>query len=535
MLKLLVLTSFVFLIGSCASSPKRDVASLKEPSAELSVDLETLVTERKTGREMLALPTPQILSSEKMSELKKSLREKYSENQGSPKAKRNRELVRSLSKGMKTGDFKNFSTATLDEVLKAGASLRSDRIVGVIDEILAQPSCQYSASFSLAFASMSERQFPDPAALSRATQLYQRTFDCGSGELKARAAYRLGLFNVVDGKCEASMKYWPVVRETPEAKFLFSRAQYWQNHCVVNLAKGSSDRKTLAVDLYKEFPLSFHGLKELEDEGESASLIVKNNKQPRALVRTSVDPAINTVIEQVEIKIEQKRFDEAKSTLSVIPDDSWKALEPHFLLYVSHLASLSRAGLVTFQSLARALSVYPELKTVTTMRLFYPKWYEEEIFASAKKYGLDPLLVMALIRQESAFERTAISPVGARGLMQIMPGTARLLARGTTKKDLMRSELNVELGSKFVAQLLKRFDGNLVLALAAYNAGPGVVKEWKERYKVENPLLFKDLIPYRETREYVASILRNWYWYQVLESENPPKPLLAKESALSSR
>jgi hypothetical protein len=174
----------------------------------------------------------------------------------------------------------------------------------------------------------------------------------------------LGLFALAEGKCEASEKYWPIVRQAEDAKFLFSRAQYWQNHCEVEKSKG----KFLAAELYKEFPLSFHALKELEDEGESASAIVKLNKPTKALVRSPSDSDVNLLISQVELKIENQKLAEAKSLLAMVPEETWKKLEPHFLLYVAHLASLSRSGLVTFQVLARALSQYPGLKNSISHR-----------------------------------------------------------------------------------------------------------------------------------------------------------------------
>jgi len=93
------------------------------------------------------------------------------------------------------------------------------------------------------------------------------------------------------------------------------------------------------------------------------------------------------------------------------------------------------------------------------------------IAREAGRYGLDPSLVTAMVEVESGFQVKAVSPKGAQGLMQIMPGTAQDLKL----KDSFDAEKNIEAGSRYLRQLLDRFGGNVRLALAAYNAGPGTV------------------------------------------------------------
>jgi soluble lytic murein transglycosylase len=93
---------------------------------------------------------------------------------------------------------------------------------------------------------------------------------------------------------------------------------------------------------------------------------------------------------------------------------------------------------------------------------------------------LDPFLVTALIRQESAFNEHARSPVGALGLMQLMPETARRMER-VSKRELLDAKTNVRLGVKYFTGLLARFDSDPELALAAYNAGPEKVDDWRRR------------------------------------------------------
>jgi soluble lytic murein transglycosylase-like protein len=118
--------------------------------------------------------------------------------------------------------------------------------------------------------------------------------------------------------------------------------------------------------------------------------------------------------------------------------------------------------------------------------------FDELIAEHAKANDLNPVLVRAVIQTESAFNPRAVSRVGAMGLMQLMPGTARDLG----VEDPFDPEENIRGGTKYLRALLDRFDGNVEHALAAYNAGPGAVEK------------YDGIPPYRETRNYVAKINR---------------------------
>ena len=113
---------------------------------------------------------------------------------------------------------------------------------------------------------------------------------------------------------------------------------------------------------------------------------------------------------------------------------------------------------------------------------------------AARRHGLDPDLVVAVAAVESGFRPTAVSPKGAQGVMQLMPGTARDL--GVT--DPLDAAANVDGGTRYLRDLLARFDGDLSKALAAYNAGPGAVAR------------HQGVPPYRETRDYVKKVLRRY-------------------------
>ncbi|ABM61911.1 transglycosylase SLT domain-containing protein [Halorhodospira halophila] len=148
---------------------------------------------------------------------------------------------------------------------------------------------------------------------------------------------------------------------------------------------------------------------------------------------------------------------------------------------------------------------------VEALQWRFPHAYRDAFQRVAADTGVESCLLMAVARRESAFHRDAVSPAGARGLMQLLPGTARQLAEeggrpGPDVGGLFDPELNVRLGAEYLQKLLERFDGNRLKALAAYNAGPSRVAGWLEQEG--RPLdVWIESIPYHETRRYVQAVL----------------------------
>lgn len=141
----------------------------------------------------------------------------------------------------------------------------------------------------------------------------------------------------------------------------------------------------------------------------------------------------------------------------------------------------------------------------------FPLAWKEDFEKEAKRYGLqDGYLMMAVARRESAFYPQAKSPVGALGLMQLMPDTARRVAASAgmriNREELLKIDSNLKLGSRYLDSLLRRYQGNQVLALAAYNAGPQRVDKWLGNETVPADVWIES-IPFKETREYVKAVL----------------------------
>lgn len=152
-------------------------------------------------------------------------------------------------------------------------------------------------------------------------------------------------------------------------------------------------------------------------------------------------------------------------------------------------------------------------------RLAYPIAHGQTVWAAAEQHDVDPFLVLGLMRQESTYKATAVSRVGARGAMQIMPRTGHLLADqigdiGFTAADLEDPALSIRYGIRYLGLLLERFDGVYPLAVASYNGGPFNVSAWLEGTGPHLPMdAFVEHIPFRETRDYVKRVTANYDTY----------------------
>jgi peptidoglycan lytic transglycosylase len=155
-----------------------------------------------------------------------------------------------------------------------------------------------------------------------------------------------------------------------------------------------------------------------------------------------------------------------------------------------------------------------------TYRLLYPVVLEDALLAEARDHGLDAAFVAALIRQESMFNPTATSPVGARGLMQVMPDLGGRLAQSLAYPVwdpvlLYQPDVSLQLGAYHLQELTGRY-AQTVHVLAAYNAGVSRVERWSQRIGVDDPEVFTERIPFAETRGYVRAIQRNQDIYRSL-------------------
>jgi soluble lytic murein transglycosylase len=164
------------------------------------------------------------------------------------------------------------------------------------------------------------------------------------------------------------------------------------------------------------------------------------------------------------------------------------------------------------------------------LALLYPRAYPATVEREAKERNLDPFLIWAVMRRESAFRQEAVSTANARGLMQVFPPTASAISRKLEidppePDQLFSAEVNVRFAAWYLAELQKRF-AHPALCAAAYNAGPGPVLRWVQD-RGSLPLdLFVERIPYKETRAYVKQVVADYFTYHELYGDRARLPRL---------
>jgi soluble lytic murein transglycosylase len=163
----------------------------------------------------------------------------------------------------------------------------------------------------------------------------------------------------------------------------------------------------------------------------------------------------------------------------------------------------------------RAIFTLSQVGYLDDVELRFPKAFDKKINQHAKKQAINPAWAFAIARRESSFMTDAHSPVGAKGLMQLMPATAKQLKRGSvSRKFLYNAENNIKLGTKYLRNLLDKNKGNHILATASYNAGPYRVKRWLKNSNAMPADIWIETIPFKETRNYVKSVLAYQEIYQ---------------------
>lgn len=157
------------------------------------------------------------------------------------------------------------------------------------------------------------------------------------------------------------------------------------------------------------------------------------------------------------------------------------------------------------------------------LKKLYKLDYSEYVYKYAKENDVDPYLVFSIIKAESNFNRNVESSSGAIGLMQLMESTAVEKANEigqevVVKEALYNPEINIKIGTSYYSYLIKHYNGNEHLALAAYNAGMGNVDRWIKEGTIKEDGSDLENIPYKETNNYVRKILRNYKIYKELYS-----------------
>lgn len=299
-----------------------------------------------------------------------------------------------------------------------------------------------------------------------------------------------------------------------------SRAAYWAGRAAEK--SGDSQR---AESWYKKaaaFPTTFYGqLGSLEHKGNSP-LSIPSSPSVSSQDRNNFE--YDDFIKAIKLTIEMEEYDFARRLITLAVENSD---DPSEVTLVTELGAKSGRSSLSVRAAKKALQQnivlvdggYPTPKTPSGV-------------------GLERALTLAITRQESEFDPNARSPANALGMMQLLPRTAKEVAKKNgmafSQNRLSEPSYNMALGSHYLARLISGYDGSYILGIAAYNAGPGNVRKWIKRFgspgsDVIGAVNWIEKIPFSETRNYVQRVMENLQVYRAIDAEDKPNNLQLAE------
>ncbi|AZZ45043.1 SLT protein [Pseudomonas sp. MT-1] len=400
------------------------------------------------------------------------------------------------------------ATETMGDVVSIGlrrlARANPEQALGLLDSYARRMSFSAEEKVSIArqIGLTLAKRF-DPRALKVMAEYDPELRDDTVSEWRARLLLRLGRWDDV----------YALTQRFPEELANSNRWRYWKARSL-ELAKPKDER---AVQLYQPVAgeRDFYGFL----SADRIQAPYKLNHQPLAL-----DPKL---VQKVRNTAGIRRAMEFHARGQIVDGRrEW--------YHVSRL--FSRDELVAQARLAYEMEWYfPAIRTISQAKYWddldirFPMAHRSSLVNAAKAREIHPSWVFAITRQESAFMADARSHVGATGLMQLMPATAKETAKRfgiplSSPQQVLNPNINIQLGAAYLSQIYGQFNGNRVLASAAYNAGPGRVRQWLKNADHLPFDVWVENIPFDETRQYVQNVLT----YSVIYGQklNSPQPLV---------
>lgn len=282
-----------------------------------------------------------------------------------------------------------------------------------------------------------------------------------------------------------------------------ARWRYWQ----ARIAKQPSQQKQLLTAIASE--RNFYGFVAAHQLG----------------IPISLNEAVPKTITDLQRKLKQHPSWQRLEQLQSLNKTAAARAEWRWLLKNTPATHQGQLLLMAEQRRWHALGVQGSIlaNSWNYVRLRFPLAYANQFHQAAAHFEVNSDEIRAIARRESTFNPLATSPVGARGLMQLMPATARATARANRlpysgTRQLYQVDLNINLGTAYYSELLQRFNDNRILATAAYNAGPGNVKRWLRRSQGRlDAIAFIESMPFQETRDYVKAVFSYRMIYEFLQ------------------
>lgn len=369
--------------------------------------------------------------------------------------------------------------------------------------------------------------------LSKAEDIFTEVTKKYAGtEESIEAYFYLGLINFNSKKFPKAQAHFERVLAQTQYTEHELPARYWLWRASQKLDNDRAQQE--AQLLINKFPFSYYGLTAIAEQNKGTIDLSSLNKPIKSKYEMWLSPNELESWKRAQVLLESGWYEEASKELMEIPIPNTAEGQALLGRYFAAAMDYPRA----LRMINRAWDEKSELRANTLIQAAFPKEFFETVKVQSKQNKLDPVLVLSLIRQESSFNVKAVSTSGALGLMQMIPPTAKEVAQALKIKDLELPysmyvpETNIKMGTYYIAKMIRDFQSNIPLGLAAYNAGPTKVKRWMNSSGMKPQLtsspeydVWIDMLPWAETRFYVKAILRNYLIYQLVDL----KPVQVKD------
>ncbi len=335
--------------------------------------------------------------------------------------------------------------------------------------------------------------------------------------------FRIGLDYYREGDYETARESWKsalrVVRENEQR----SRLQYWIGKCYAAV-QDYQKQGEIYIELARRPVDSFYNLKAFyltsnggDIHNKTMEVLWKLHSSNQSFLQREMGSFRRALIVKEilgrawgDLELQELKYD----------PDEWEAV---FALGELHerMGNYGKA-FRKFRSIFNRHFFHADLPDmIPIFKKLYPFYFSRYVEEMAAEFDVPEALIYSVIKKESAFEPEIISYANAYGLMQLLPGTASQLAprlhmRFTSTRQLYEPETNIKMGTYYLSTLLKKFENNPVMALAAYNAGPHRVTRWRKIYPEKDSDLFMENIEFEQTRVYVRTCLKYYWLYKAI-------------------
>lgn len=411
------------------------------------------------------------------------------------------------------GAFADLSWTESREIQRARAMARSGR-VGEGARALEKLGAERRGAQAVRAQYLAALLWDGEDEVERAGRLFEGVIRRAPNSSYAGASrWWLGWSAYRAGRLESAERHFAELARLEDDPISALRPRFWGAR--VREQQGDPEAAALYAEIAHEFPFTYYGWRSLARSGAPA---VPRTAEPLATGRRALGPM---QLLRPRALVEAGLIEEATDELSELFDDARGIADRLELadLY-AEIGDYNRAQRLMVDAYGERLSRGPDPEHIALWWHAWPAPYEDELREANPTGPPSPALVYSIMREESGYRPEVISVSGARGLLQLMPDTAKRVARSVSRAsfdpdELFEPAVNIELGSAYLGQLLERFDGYASAAIGSYNAGPAAVSRWLGEEPIPDDV-WVEQIPYGQTRAYVKRVLRSLHAYRVL-------------------